>query len=80
MDWNTKLGNPVSAFQSTQQPLKAVGNRLFWRHYTNGYVYLNWTGVTQTVTLPTGTTWYDPNHNHVTKLTIPTWTGSFVNR
>jgi hypothetical protein len=80
MDWNTKLGNPVSAFQSTQQPGKAAGNRLFWRHYTNGYVYLNWTGVTQTVTLPAGTTWLDPNHNHVTKLTIPTWTGSFVNR
>ncbi len=31
--WNAKLGNPVSAFQSSPpQPGGGVGNRLFWRH------------------------------------------------
>jgi hypothetical protein len=80
LDWNAKLGDPVSAFQSMQESGKTVGYRLFSRRYTNGYVYMNWTGVTKTVTLPTGTTWYDPNHNRVTRLTIPTWAGSFVNR
>ena len=80
LDWNTKLGLPVSAFQSTQQAGQSAGHCLFSRAYTNGYVYLNWTGVTQTVTLPTGSTWLDPNGNKVTTLTIPTWTGTFVNR
>jgi len=74
MSWNAKLGGPVGAYKST-----GVGNRLFSRQYTNGYVYLNWTGRTETVTLP-GATWYDPHDNRVTRLTIPNGTGTFVNR
>ena len=79
LGWTAKLGDPVSAFQSKQQPGAQPGNRLFWRVYTNGYVYLNWTGITQTVILPTGS-WFDPQGNQVSTLTIPTWTGSFVNK
>jgi len=79
LGWNAKLGSPLAPFQSTQLG-SAAGNRLFSRQYTNGYVYLNWTGSTRTVKLPAGTTWYDPNGNVVTSLSIPTWTGSFVNQ
>jgi hypothetical protein len=75
MGWCTKLGTPVSAFQSTG----TGGYRFFSRHFYNGYVYVNWTGTTRTVTLPSGT-WYDRYGNRVTRLTIPTWTGTFVNR
>ncbi len=73
MSWTSKLGNPVGLYKSSD------GNRFFSRQYNNGYVYLNWTGRTQTVTLPSGS-WLDPHGNRVTRLSIPTWTGTFVNR
>jgi hypothetical protein len=80
MGWSAKLGDPISGFQSRQQVGKTAGYRFFSRQYTNGYVYLNWTGVTQTVALPVGTAWFDPKNNRVTSLKIPTWMGTFVNR
>jgi len=77
--WNAALGNPVGTFQSTLRTGKgtSVSSRLFWREFTEGYVYLNMTGITQTVTLPAGK-WVDPSNNPVTKLTLPTSTATFV--
>lgn len=69
LGWNAKLGSPVSSYTNS-------GN-LFSRHYTNGYVYLNWTGSTKTITLPSGT-WFDPKGNRITRLTVPAWIGSFA--
>jgi len=78
LSWNAKLGDPVGAYRSTQLG-SGAGNRLFTRTYTNGYVYLNWTGRTQTVSLPSGT-WYNPSGGRVTKISIPHGAGTFVNR
>jgi hypothetical protein len=41
-------------------------------------VYLNWTGSTQTITLPTGTKYYNPSGQVVTQIQIPDATGTFV--
>jgi hypothetical protein len=73
MSWNSKLGGPVGSYVSSDN------NRFFTRQYTNGYVYLNWTGSSQTITLPSGT-WYNPSDQRVTRITVPTWAGTFVNR
>jgi hypothetical protein len=62
---------------SLPQPGGSDGDRLYWRRYSTGYVYLNWTGVTQTVTLPAGR-WVDVNNNLVTKLQIPNRIGTFI--
>jgi hypothetical protein len=76
--WHAKLGNPVSSFQSSlPEPGGSDGDRLYWRRYSTGCVYLNWTGVTQTVTLPAGR-WVDVNNNSVTKLQIPNRIGTFI--
>ncbi|MBV9302184.1 MAG: chitobiase/beta-hexosaminidase C-terminal domain-containing protein [Acidobacteriaceae bacterium] len=74
--WNAALGTPVAAYQegpANGQP----ANRLYWRQYEDGYVYLNWTGSTQAVTLPTGK-WVDPYNHAVTEITIPNLTATFV--
>jgi len=77
LGWKAKLGNPVSTFQSKQEPGGGLPNRLFWRQYSTGYVYLNWTGHTQVVGLPAGK-WVDLNNKPVTSLQIPNLTGTFV--
>jgi hypothetical protein len=74
LTWTAKLGAPVGTYTSS------YSNRFFTRRYAYGYVYLNWTGSTKTITPPTGTTWHNPSGTHVTKISVPTWTGTFVNR
>jgi hypothetical protein len=73
MSWNSKLGGPVGSYVSS------YSNRFFTRQYTNGHVYLNWTGSSKTITLPAGT-WYNPSGSRVTRISIPTWRGTFVNK
>jgi Chitobiase/beta-hexosaminidase C-terminal domain len=73
----SRIGYPVAALQSTQYGTN-IGDRLFSRHYSNGYVYLNWTQSTRTVTLPAGTYWLNPSGSHVTAISIPVMTGTYV--
>jgi hypothetical protein len=54
------------------------GFRLYSRPTSSGLVYLNWSGQTLTITLPTGSTYFDRNRNHVTSLTIPDLSGDYV--
>ncbi|MBV9302185.1 MAG: chitobiase/beta-hexosaminidase C-terminal domain-containing protein [Acidobacteriaceae bacterium] len=76
--WNAALGLPVSAMQQgPQQPGGLITSRLFWRQFTNGYVYLNWTSATQSVKLPSGK-WVDAENNPLTTLQIPPSTGMLV--
>ena len=74
--WNAALGDAVSALQESAAH-GDVASRLYSRQFGGGYVYLNWTGSTQTVTLPAGK-WVDPNNKAVTKISIPNLTGTFV--
>jgi hypothetical protein len=70
------LGSPLSSLQASQPMSAGNGYRLFWRNYEGGIVYLNWTGVTQTVRFPR--TYYDPGGNPVTQITIPDGIGTYV--
>lgn len=70
------LGEPGGALTSTQIG-GSTGDRLYSRTTSNGVIYLNWTGSTQTVTLPTGS-WVDRNGNPVTTLSIPDVTGDYA--
>jgi hypothetical protein len=54
------------------------GYRLYSRQTQGGIVYLNYTGSTQTITLPAGQTYYDHSGTAVTSLTIPELTGDYV--
>ncbi len=74
--WNS-LGNPTGALQSTQLG-GTVNDRLYSRTTQNGVIYLNWSGATQTVTLPAGAGYVDRTGSVVTQLTIPDLTGDYA--
>ncbi|HEY7617303.1 MAG TPA: chitobiase/beta-hexosaminidase C-terminal domain-containing protein, partial [Terriglobales bacterium] len=71
------LGNPRSVLRSIQQTGQPAGYRLYWRDFDGGTVYLNWTGVTQTIALDSRYKHYDPRGNVITKLVIPDGAGTF---
>ena len=72
------LGNPTSTMKRRQQTGMSAGYCLFWRTFEGGTAYLNWTGSTQTITLPTGTKYYNPSGQVITQIQIPDATGTFV--
>jgi hypothetical protein len=85
------VGVPISDYAEMQQALglptgpatdyqygSDPGFRLYSRPTSNGLVYLNWSGQTLTITLPSGTTYFDRNGNPVTTLTIPDLSGDYV--
>jgi hypothetical protein len=74
--WNS-IGNPTGTLQSAQIGA-TVNDRLYSRITQNGIVYLNWTGASQVVTLPPGSSYTDRNGNSVTTLTIPDTTGDYA--
>jgi len=71
------LGSPLSAYQS-QQVGSSIGYQLFWRMYDGGVVYLNWTGATYTVTLPTDRVYYNTSGSVITQLTIADGAGAYA--
>jgi hypothetical protein len=78
IDAKNKLGQPTATFQSTLEPGMWGGYRLFSRTFSGGIVYLNWTGTTKTVVLPSDRPYYDPNGSRVTQISIPDGTGTYV--
>jgi hypothetical protein len=73
----TRLGKPLATYQSKQMGSQ-IGNRFFSRAYTGGFVYLNWTGTTQSVTLPTTHKWIDPTGRTITRISVANMTGTYV--
>jgi hypothetical protein len=69
------LGLPNAAAQSSSATQD--GYRLYWRTTEGGIVYLNWSGQTQTVTLPSGQ-YFDRTGKAVTTLTIPDLRGDYA--
>ena len=65
-----RLGNPAGALQIVSYSNSDYGFNVYSRAYEGGIVFLNWSGATQTIQLPSGT-WYDQNGIPVTRLTIP---------
>jgi hypothetical protein len=87
----TNAGVPISDYAQLRQALglptgpatdvqygNDPGFRLYSRPTSNGLVYLNWSGQTLTITLLTGSTYFDRNGNHVASLTIPDLSGDYV--
>lgn len=56
------LGSPTGPEQHS--------NSFYSRSFQGGYIYLNLSGTTQTVNLPSGQTYYDQNGNGITQLTL----------
>lgn len=54
------------------------GYALYSRTCENGIVYLNWSGASRIISLPSGHTYRDPNGNTVTQITVPDITGTYV--
>jgi hypothetical protein len=71
------LGTPLAAFQSKQVG-SSIGYQLFWRMFDGGVVYLNWTGSTYTVTLPTDRVYYNTSGAAITQLTIADGAGAYA--
>ncbi|HEY4740051.1 MAG TPA: chitobiase/beta-hexosaminidase C-terminal domain-containing protein [Candidatus Acidoferrales bacterium] len=72
------LGNPTSALTSVQLSSAGIGYRLYSRNYSNGTVYLNLSGTTQTIKLNTAYKHWSPTGAEITELVIPDATGSYV--
>lgn len=72
------LGNPLGPYQMQSFSTTNPGMVIYSRAYEGGMVYLNWSGTTQIVTLPTGQTFYSQTGAPVTSLTIPDVTGTYV--
>jgi len=75
---NGALGKPVGAMQSQLGSGLAGGYQLFWRQFEGGLVYLNLTGSTETVQLPSGQQYFDSQGTPITQITIPDLTGYCV--
>src|SRR6185503_7259046 len=72
------LGSPLGAFQSQQEAGMSVGYRLFWRMFDGGIVYMNWTGKTKTIVLPTDRAYFDTSGNRIQQITMADATGAYV--
>jgi hypothetical protein len=71
-DW---MGLPQAPF-TIQLTDNDIAYGLYKRKYDGGYVFLNVSGVTQTIDL--GGTFYDRNGTVVTSITLPDFRGDFV--
>jgi hypothetical protein len=72
------LGNPTTEMLSGPAGSRGPGFRLYSREFEGGWVYLNWTGIAQTIDLPAGKTFFDPKGNVVTKVVLPDAMGTYV--
>ncbi len=72
------VGDPIGEFSSSQESGRSRGYRLYWRQTTKGMIYLNFTGSTKSVTLPTDKVYYNRNGNRVTSITISDGVGDYV--
>ena len=64
------FGSPAGPLESSQAPGASPDYRLYWRRYQNGVVYMNWSGVTQTIVMPGGRSFLDADGQLVTRLHI----------
>jgi len=71
------LGTPLALFQSAQVG-PSIGYQIFWRIFDGGVVYLNWTGSTYTVTLPSDRVYYSTSGSVITQLTVGDGAGAYA--
>jgi hypothetical protein len=72
------LGEPAGAMR--MQPDRDKGNpyTLYSRRYAGGMVYVNWTGRTQQISLPSDRTYFDPEGKAVVSIVLPDLAGTYV--
>jgi hypothetical protein len=78
MPIRASLGEPTAAPTYEQVEDGSFGYRLYQREFEGGIVYLNWTGETQRIELPTGTEYRDRDGNIVTEIVLPDKTGDYI--
>jgi hypothetical protein len=64
------FGSPAGPLESSQPPGASPDYRLYWRKYDNGIVYMNWSGAPQTVVLPGGRLFFDPDGRPVSRVRV----------
>jgi hypothetical protein len=73
------LGQSTALPTSTLEAgASSYGYRLYKRNFQRGIAYLNFTGKTKTITLPTNRQFKDRNGNPITKLTLGYQKGDYV--
>jgi len=72
------LGLPTGPTVVAQEPGRTAGYVVYSRQTTGGIAYLNWSGVTKTITLPAGTQFLNSAGQSVTQITIPDMSGDYV--
>jgi hypothetical protein len=79
MPVRTALGDPVGPPQSQKESGgQNDGYRLYWRRCANGLVYLNETGKTLDIKLPTDRTYYSREGHPVTTIQVGDLKGDYV--
>ena len=80
--WQTiklALGAPVSAPSFTvDAAAENYGARVYRRTFEHGIAFLNWTGKSQTITLPTNKAFVDKNGNPIKQLQLAYREGGYV--
>lgn len=77
-DMRAALGVPIGPASSEPVAGMGDGHRLYSRPTEGGVVFLNWSGATRTIDLPTGRRYYDRSGRPITRLTVPDMTGDYV--
>ena len=72
------LGTPTGATVITPEAGRTQGFNLYSRQTSGGIAYLNWSGVTKTVSLPAGRQYVNSSGQSVTQITIGDMDGDYV--
>lgn len=72
------LGEPTEEPTYEEVTDESYGYRLYQREFEGGIAYLNWTGETQTIQLPSDTEYRDRDGNPIDELVLANKTGDYV--
>lgn len=78
-EMHNQLGRPIGLLTSEKRGA-TDSSRLYQRETESGIVFLNWTGQTQTVTLPSNKRYLDRNGKLVKQIKIANQSGDYVQR
>lgn len=72
------LGQPVGPMQVIRDRTKGSPYNLYSRQCQHGIVYVNWTGTSQVIALPSSSYYFNPEGSRVSVVVLPDLTGTYV--
>jgi len=78
LNMKNAIGLPIAPTVVAQEPGRTQGYAVYSRQTSGGIAYLNWSGVTQTITLPAGAQYVNSSGQPVTQISIPDMAGDYV--